>query len=112
MLDVMTQDYIRTARAKGLSEKVVVYKHALRNALIPFVTISGMQLGTLLTGAIVTEKVFAWPGMVRLFLDSINFMDFPVIITWALFTATIFLTVNLIVDIMYVWLDPRIRHEK
>ena len=112
MLDVMNQDYIRTARAKGLSEKVVVYKHALRNALIPFVTISGMQLGTLLAGAIVTEKVFAWPGMGRLFLDSINFMDYPVIIAWTLFTVTIFLTVNLIVDIMYVWLDPRIRHEK
>ncbi|RJQ52246.1 MAG: ABC transporter permease [Desulfobacteraceae bacterium] len=112
MLDVMTQDYIRTARAKGVSEKLVVYKHALKNTLIPFVTIAGMQMGSLLAGAIVTERVFAWPGMGRLFLDSIGVMDFPVIIAWALVIATIFLTINLTVDILYVWLDPRIRHEK
>jgi ABC-type dipeptide/oligopeptide/nickel transport system permease component len=112
MLDVMTQDYIRTARAKGVSEKLVVYKHALKNTLIPFVTIAGMQMGSLLAGAIVTERVFAWPGMGRLFLDSIGVMDFPVIIAWAMVIATIFLTINLTVDIIYVWLDPRIRHEK
>jgi ABC-type dipeptide/oligopeptide/nickel transport system permease component len=112
MLDVMTQDFIRTARAKGLSEKLVVYKHALKNTLIPFVTIAGMQMGSLLAGAIVTERVFAWPGMGRLFLDSIGVMDFPVIIAWALVIATIFLSINLAVDIIYVWLDPRIRHEK
>lgn len=112
MLDVMTQDFIRTARAKGVSEKLVIYKHALKNTLIPFVTIAGMQMGSLLAGAIVTERVFAWPGMGRLFLDSIGVMDFPVIIAWALVIATIFLTINLAVDIIYVWLDPRIRHEK
>ena len=112
MLDVMTQDFIRTARAKGVSEKLVVYKHALKNTLIPFVTIAGMQMGSLLAGAIVTEKVFAWPGMGRLFLDSIGVMDFPVIIAWTLVVATIFLSINLFVDIIYVWLDPRIRHEK
>lgn len=112
MLDVMTQDFIRTARAKGVSEKLVIYKHALKNTLIPFVTIAGMQMGSLLAGAIVTERVFAWPGMGRLFLDSIGVMDFPVIIAWALVIATIFLSINLIVDIIYVWLDPRIRHEK
>jgi peptide/nickel transport system permease protein len=112
MLDVLTQDFIRTARSKGLSEKKVVYKHALKNTLIPFVTIAGMQMGSLLAGAIVTEKVFAWPGMGRLFLDSIGVMDFPVIIAWALVTATIFLAINLTVDVIYVWLDPRIRHEK
>lgn len=112
MLDVMTQDFIRTARAKGVAEKLVVYKHALKNTLIPFVTIAGMQMGSLLAGAIVTERVFAWPGMGRLFLDSIGVMDFPVIIAWALVIATIFLTINLAVDIIYVWLDPRIRHEK
>jgi len=112
MLDVMTQDFIRTARAKGVSEKLVVYKHTLKNTLIPFVTIAGMQMGSLLAGAIVTERVFAWPGMGRLFLDSIGVMDFPVIIAWALVIATIFLSINLIVDIIYVWLDPRIRHEK
>ena len=112
MLDVMTMDFIRTARSKGVSEQKVIYKHALKNTLIPFVTIAGMQMGSLLAGAIVTEKVFAWPGMGRLFLDAIGVMDFPVIIAWALVTATIFLTVNLAVDILYVWLDPRIRHEK
>jgi len=112
MLDVMTMDYIRTARSKGVSEQKVVYKHALKNTLIPFVTIAGMQMGSLLAGAIVTEKVFAWPGMGRLFLEAIGVMDFPVIIAWALVTATIFLTVNLAVDVLYVWLDPRIRHEK
>ena len=112
MLDIMTMDFIRTARSKGVSEKKVVYKHALKNTLIPFVTIAGMQMGSLLAGAIVTEKVFAWPGMGRLFLEAIGVMDFPVIIAWALVTATIFLTVNLAVDIIYVWLDPRIRHEK
>jgi ABC-type dipeptide/oligopeptide/nickel transport system permease component len=112
MLDIMTMDFIRTARSKGVSEKKVVYKHALKNTLIPFVTIAGMQMGSLLAGAIVTEKVFAWPGMGRLFLEAIGVMDFPVIIAWALVTSTIFLTVNLAVDIIYVWLDPRIRHEK
>jgi len=112
MLDVMTMDFIRTARAKGVNEQKVIYKHALKNTLIPFVTIAGMQMGSLLAGAIVTEKVFAWPGMGRLFLDAIGVMDFPVIIAWTLVTATIFLTVNLAVDIIYVWLDPRIRHEK
>lgn len=112
MLDIMTQDFIRTARSKGVAEKTVIYKHALKNTLIPFVTIAGMQMGSLLAGAIVTEKVFAWPGMGRLFLDSIGVMDFPVIIAWALVVASMFLGVNLLVDIVYVWLDPRIRHEK
>jgi len=112
MLDVMTMDFIRTARSKGVSEKMVIYKHALKNTLIPFVTIAGMQMGSLLAGAIVTEKVFAWPGMGRLFLESIGVMDFPVIIAWTLVTATIFLAMNLAVDILYVYLDPRIRHEK
>jgi peptide/nickel transport system permease protein len=112
MLDVLTQDFIRTARSKGLTEGKVIYRHALKNTLIPFVTIAGMQMGSLLAGAIVTERVFAWPGMGRLFLDSIGVMDFPVIISWALVTAVIFLTLNLTVDVLYVWLDPRIRHEK
>jgi ABC-type dipeptide/oligopeptide/nickel transport system permease component len=110
MLDVLTQDYIRTARSKGLSERTVVYWHALRNTLIPFVTIAGMQMGHLLAGAVVTERIFAWPGMGRLFLDAVNHMDFPVIIAWALITSAIFLTVNFIVDLVYVLLDPRIRH--
>lgn len=112
MLDVLSQDYIRTARSKGLSEKTVVYKHAFRNTLIPFVTISGLQTGSILAGAIVTEKVFAWPGMGRLFLDAITKMDYPVVIAWALVTASMFVIINTIVDIVYVWIDPRIRLER
>lgn len=112
MLDVLTQDYIRTARAKGVSERIVIFWHALRNTLIPFVTIAGLQMGSLLAGAVVTERIFAWPGMGRLFLDAISHMDFPVIIAWALITSTIFLFVNFLVDLIYVWLDPRIRHGK
>jgi len=112
MLDIMTQDYIRTARSKGVSEKIVIYKHALKNTLIPFVTIAGLQMGSLLSGSIVTERIFAWPGMGRLLLDSIGVLDYPVIIAWALVVATIFILTNLIVDIIYMWLDPRIRHEK
>lgn len=112
MLDIMTQDYIRTARAKGVSEKIVIYKHALKNTLIPFVTIAGLQMGSLLAGSIVTERIFAWPGMGRLFLDSIGLMDYPVIIAWTLVVSTIFILTNFIVDVIYVWLDPRIRYEK
>ena len=111
MLDALSQDYTRTARSKGLTERMVIYKHALKNTLIPFVTIAGMQMGSLLAGAIITEKIFAWPGMGRLFLESITQMDFPVIIAWALVTVTLFLFINMVVDILYVWIDPRIRHE-
>jgi ABC-type dipeptide/oligopeptide/nickel transport system permease component len=111
MLDVLTQDYIRTARAKGLAESRVIYLHALRNTLIPFVTVAGLQMGAVLAGAIVTEHIFAWPGMGRLFLEAIGHMDFPVIIAWALITSTIFLVVNFLVDMVYVFLDPRIRHD-
>lgn len=112
MLDALTQDYVRTARAKGLSEKIVVFRHALKNTLIPFVTVAGMQMGSLLAGAVVTEKIFAWPGMGRLFLEAIGHMDYPVIIAWSLITAMTFLIINFVVDIIYLWLDPRIRHEK
>jgi peptide/nickel transport system permease protein len=112
MLDIMTQDYIRTARSKGVSEKTVIYKHALKNTLIPFVTIAGLQMGSLLAGSIVTERIFAWPGMGRLFLDSIGVMDYPVIIAWTLVVSTIFILTNFIVDVIYMWLDPRIRYEK
>jgi ABC-type dipeptide/oligopeptide/nickel transport system permease component len=112
MLDIMTQDYIRTARSKGVSEKKVIYKHALKNTMIPFITIAGLQMGSLLAGSIVTERIFAWPGMGRLFLDSIGVMDYPVIIAWTLVVSTIFILTNLTVDIIYMWLDPRIRYEK
>ena len=109
MLDVLNQEYILTAHSKGLSEKIVFYKHALKNTLIPFITIGGLQMGSLFAGAIVTERIFAWPGMGRLILDSIQKLDYPVVMCWALITACIFIVINLIVDISYSFVDPRIR---
>ncbi len=111
MLDVLGQDYVTSARAKGLAESVVVFKHALKNTLIPFITIAGLQMGSLLAGAIVTERVFAWPGMGRLILDSIQKLDYPVVMSWALVTAGIFIVINLAVDISYSFVDPRVRTE-
>jgi ABC-type dipeptide/oligopeptide/nickel transport system permease component len=110
MLEVLRTDYIRTARAKGLAEWKVIYKHALRNALVPIVTIIGLQFGTLLGGAVLTETVFAWPGIGRLLIDAISFRDYPVIQGTVLFIAVGFVLVNLLVDVMYAYLDPRIRY--
>ncbi len=110
MLDVIKRDYIRTARAKGLGERVVIYKHALKNTMIPFITICGLQLGGLIAFSIVTEKIFAWPGMGRLLLQAIEQLDYPVIISYTLLTALIFGFLNLFVDLMYAFLDPRIRY--
>jgi len=110
MLDVLSQDYVRTARAKGLSEAVVTYKHALRNTLIPFVTIMGLQMGSALAHAIVTERIFAWPGMGRLLLESIEKVDPPVIVAYTMVTGVIFVIINLVVDVTYGLLDPRIRY--
>jgi len=111
MLDVLSQDYIRTARAKGLLERVVVYRHALRNTLIPLVTIGGIQMGGLIAFAVVTEKIFAWPGMGRLLLLSIERLDYPVVVAYAIVTAAVFVVINLAVDVLYVLLDPRIRYQ-
>jgi ABC-type dipeptide/oligopeptide/nickel transport system permease component len=111
MLEVLHQDFITTARAKGLRERIVVYKHALKNALIPVVTIIGLQLGTLLGGAVLTETVFAWPGVGRLTVDSIMARDYPVVQGTVLLLALTFVFVNLFVDILYSFLDPRIRYE-
>lgn len=110
MLDVLSRDYVTTARAKGLPERTVLYKHALKNTLIPFVTIGGLQLGGLIAFSIVTEKVFAWPGMGRLLLEAIEKLDYPVIIAYVLVTAFLFGVLNLIVDITYTFLDPRVRY--
>ncbi len=110
MLDVLNQDYIRTARAKGLAERVVVYKHALRNALIPFITVAGLQFGALMAGAVVTEKIFAIPGMNRLALDALYSDDRPVIIAFIIVTAVLFAVVNLVVDLLYALIDPRVRY--
>lgn len=109
MLEELGQDYIRTARAKGLPESTVVYKHALRNALVPVLTVVGLQFGALIAFAIVTESVFAWPGMGKLLIDSINVLDRPVIVAYLLIIVTIFIVINLAVDILYSALDPRVR---
>lgn len=111
MLEVLHQDFINTARAKGLREQIVVYKHALKNALIPVVTIIGLRFGTLLSGAVLTETVFAWPGVGRLMVDSIMARDYPVVQGAVLLFAVTFVFVNLFVDILYSFLDPRIRYE-
>lgn len=110
MLDVLYQDFITTARAKGLREKLVVYKHALRNALIPVVTIMGLQLGALMGGAVITETVFAWPGVGRLLIDAISGRDHPMVQGAVLMFAIIILTINLVVDLLYTVIDPRIRY--
>ncbi len=112
MLEVLRQDYIRTARAKGLSEKMIIKKHALKNALIPVVTVAGLQFGTLLEGAVIVETIFAWPGIGKLLVDSIFARDFAMVQGCVLFVAVIFVLVNLLVDVSYIFLDPRIRYEK
>ncbi|MEM7248334.1 MAG: ABC transporter permease [Acidobacteriota bacterium] len=111
LLEVVRQDFIRTATAKGLSPKRVILKHALRNALIPVVTIVGINFAGLLGGAVATEYVFAWPGMGKELLNAINLRDYPVMMGGVLSIATVFVCVNLLVDISYAWIDPRIRHE-
>lgn len=111
MLEVLRQDYVRTARAKGLAEPSVVRRHALRNALIPVVTVVGLQLGTLLSGAVLTESVFAWPGVGRLLVDAVLARDYPVIQGAVLLISTTFVALNVLVDMVYAVLDPRIRYE-
>jgi peptide/nickel transport system permease protein len=109
MLEVLNLDYIRTARAKGNSERVVVLKHALKNALVPVMTIIGLEIGGLMTGSILTESVFGIPGLGLLTIQGLDFRDFPVIQGNVLFTATIFVVMNILVDISYSFVDPRIR---
>ena len=111
LLEVLRQDYIRTARAKGLAEGAVIFRHALKNAFLPVVTIIGLQLGTLLVGAILTETIFALPGMGRLIVDRILSRDYPVVQGAVLVFAATFVFINLIVDISYAYLDPRIRYD-
>ena len=110
MLEVLRQDYVRTATAKGLRHRTVVMRHALANAMIPAVTIIGLQFGYLLAGAVVTETVFAWPGVGRLLVDAIKFRDFPVVQATILWLAILFSAVNLAVDLLYGYLDPRIKY--
>ncbi|MBW1721087.1 MAG: ABC transporter permease [Deltaproteobacteria bacterium] len=111
MLEVLSQDYTTTARSKGLKEKVVIIKHALKNALIPIITVVGLQFGMLLGGAVLTETVFAWPGLGRLIVDSILARDYPVIQGAILIFGLLYILVNLIVDVIYAFVDPRIRYD-
>ena len=111
MLDVLRQEFITTARSKGLNERVVVYKHALKNALIPVVTVLGLQFGILLGGAVLTETVFAWPGVGRLLVDAILRRDYPVVQGTVMLLAFLFVIINLTVDIVYAFLDPRIHYQ-
>ncbi len=111
MLEVLNQDYVRTARSKGLSERVVIFRHALRNALIPVVTMAGLQFGYLLGGAVITESVFAWPGVGRLTILAITQRDYPLVQGNVMVLALIFVLINLFVDLTYGLLDPRIRYQ-
>jgi peptide/nickel transport system permease protein len=111
MLEVLNQDYIRTAHAKGLRERQVVIRHALRNAWLPVITVVGLQVGRLLSGAILTETVFSWPGVGRWLVDAIYARDFPIVQGVTLFIAIIFVGVNLLVDLLYAWVDPRIKFD-
>lgn len=111
MLDVLHQDFVRTARSKGLGERLVVCRHALRNALIPTLTIIGLQFGALLGGSIVVEIVFAWPGIGRLVVDAVKLRDYPVVQASVMYMALIFAAMNLLVDLLYAVVDPRISYQ-
>ena len=111
MPEVIRQDYIRTARAKGVAEKVVINKHALKNALIPIITVVGLQFGHLLGGAVLTESVYSWPGVGRLMVDAIRQKDTPTVLAAVVFLAAAFSVVNLLVDILYAYVDPRIKSQ-
>jgi ABC-type dipeptide/oligopeptide/nickel transport system permease component len=110
MLGVLRQDYVQTARAKGLRQRVVILRHALGNALIPTLTVAGIQLGYLLGGSLVVETVFAWPGLGRLMIDSIQIRDYTMIQAVVVVYAVLMLTINLLVDVLYAVIDPRVRY--
>ena len=112
MLDVIKQDYIRTARAKGVSEKLVIMKHALKNAMIPIVTLVGTELGYMLTGSMLIEKVFSIPGIGNLAVDAMTNRDLPLLQGTVMYIALVFVIVNLVVDLSYAFIDPRIRYGK
>jgi peptide/nickel transport system permease protein len=108
MLEVLRTDYIKFARARGLPERAIHFGHALRNTLVPVITITGLQLGTIIAFAIITETVFQWPGMGLLFIQAVNFSDVPVMAAYLCFIALVFVTINLIVDLLYYAVDPRL----
>jgi peptide/nickel transport system permease protein len=109
MLQVLSSDYVRTARAKGLNERVVILKHALRNALIPIITLGALEFGTLLSGAVLTEQVFTIPGFGKLIVDAVFNRDYLVVQGVVLFTATVYITLNLLADLAYFLVNPRLR---
>jgi peptide/nickel transport system permease protein len=111
LLEVLREDYVRTAWAKGLGERVIIYKHALKNALIPVVTVVGGQLGTLLAGTVIVETIFALPGMGRLTVEAILYRDYPIVQTNVMLVAGTLVMLNLLVDLTYAWLDPRIHYQ-
>jgi peptide/nickel transport system permease protein len=111
MLEVIRQDYVRTARAKGLSESAVVFKHALRNALIPIITLVGLYIPLLFSGTVFIEYIFAWPGMGRTIVEAINTRDYPLVMAGSFFFAIMVVVANLIADILYAVVDPRIRYD-
>lgn len=111
MLEVLRQDYIRTERAKGLPERLVIYKHAARNALLPVITVIGLNFGLLLAGAILTETIFSWPGIGRYVVKAVQMRDYPAVQGCVLFFAFMFVVVNLITDVLYAYIDPRIKYE-
>jgi len=112
MIDVLNQEYIKTAKAKGLKKRYIIYKHAMRNALIPIITIAGLQFGYVLEGTVIIETIFAWPGIGRLLINSIYSRDFPVIQGCVLYMVVIFCVVNLLIDIAYTYLNPKVRFDK
>ena len=112
MLEVLSEDYIRTARAKGLSPWRIIAVHALRNALIPVITVIGLQVGALLGGAILTETIFSWPGVGKWLVESIRRRDYPILQGGVLLIATVIIMVNLMVDLLYGFINPRIRHAR
>jgi peptide/nickel transport system permease protein len=112
LLDVLNEDYVRTARAKGLGARAITYGHALRNVLIPLITVVGLQLGSLLGGAVITETVFAWPGVGTVLFTAINARDYPLIQASVLLLSVFFVLINLAVDLLYAYVDPRVRHAR
>ncbi|MGR3514980.1 MAG: ABC transporter permease [Paracoccaceae bacterium] len=112
MLEVLRQDYIRFARARGLKDRVVNFRHALKNTMVPVVTVIGLQLGAIIAFAIITETVFQWPGVGLLFINAIQFVDIPVMAAYLMLISVMFVAINLIVDILYVFIDPRLRVDR
>jgi len=112
MLEVLRQDYIRFARARGLKERVVYFRHALKNTLVPVITVTGLQLGSIIAFAIITETVFQWPGVGLLFINAIQFVDIPVMAAYLMLISVMFVGINLIVDLLYFWVDPRLRADR